>query len=115
MNYVQDDWKVYEHGWWQTNNGYEHGVVFTKYGIIYVYRQWPTNGEHWPANPATIIEIVLSRQTYRRTWDRCYSRRYCITLAKRMGREITIRNNVDLIKEAHKAGMKRIPAWAESP
>lgn len=76
-------WTVFESGNWHDSKdyGYSTGVIRTKLGLVDVYRQWDRK------NPITMLEIVYGGKTYRRQWEHCYSKRYCITLAKRFIRE----------------------------
>jgi hypothetical protein len=76
-------WTVWEGGDWHRNRefGYSTGVVKTKLGFVYVYRQWDS------LRPLTTMEVIYGGKTHRRRWDVCYSERYCITLAKRFIRE----------------------------
>ncbi|KKN76784.1 hypothetical protein LCGC14_0367550 [marine sediment metagenome] len=76
-------WSVYEGGDWHDNKdyGYSTGIIRTKLGLVGVYRQWDLE------RPLTMMEIVYGGRTYRRRWDVCYSKRYCVTLAKRFIRE----------------------------
>lgn len=71
-------WTVFEGANWNDSREYSYstGVIRTKLGLVDVYRQW---GDH----PVTMLEIVYGGKTYRRRWDECYSKRYCVTLAKR--------------------------------
>lgn len=76
-------WTVFESGSWHENreHGYATGVIRTKLGFVDAYRQWDS------LRPLTMMEIVYGGRTYRRRWDVCYSKRYCVTLAKRFIRE----------------------------
>jgi hypothetical protein len=76
-------WGVYEGGDWERHrdHGYTTGIIRTKLGLVYVYRQWDLD------HPLTMLEIIYGGKVHRRQWETCYSERYCVTLAKRFIRE----------------------------
>jgi len=76
-------WTVFEGGNWHDSQEYSYstGIIRTKLGLVDVYRQWDRK------TPVTLMEIVYGGKTYRRQWEVCYSKRYCVTLAKRFIRE----------------------------
>ncbi len=78
-----ESWSVYEHSRWDDNRSmeYSQGTVFTKWGLVDVYLSW------YKGHALTMLEIIYGGRTYRRQWNFCYSKRYCMTLAKRFSKE----------------------------
>ena len=79
-----ESWATHEHARWEDNLklDYSEGVVFTKWGLVDVYRSW------YPGQALTMLELIYEGKTYRRQWDACFSKRYCMTLAKRFSKGI---------------------------
>lgn len=84
---------MYESGRWNRNDQwhYEEGIVHTRNGIVSVYRQSVVK-DRSSSRPLVMLEFCYRGRTYRRTWERFYSPRYCVTLAKHMASEIVEAN-----------------------
>jgi len=81
-------WNVYR-GFSQISEkkkwGYRSGVVYTKHGIVKVYTQWDQN----PKSRFTLIEFVVGGVCYTQHYNKEYTDRYLVTLAKRFAKEMT--------------------------
>jgi hypothetical protein len=58
----------------------EH-VIRTRYGLVYVYRQWH------PRLDMVEMEIVVDGRIFQRTWRTIFADRYLVTLAKRFAHD----------------------------
>ncbi len=84
--YTESSWAIGTSyaNWQMSLEDYDVGEVNTPYGIISVYMQGCDDYQQ-----ITRLDFVVDGICYTRTWDRRYSRKYVVTLAKRFAAEIT--------------------------
>lgn len=74
VEYKDDEYSVKE-GWshWYDKNT---GEVISPYGIVTVVL----------GRKLTALQYIFNGTVYQRSYDRCYSKLYCVTLAKRFAK-----------------------------
>jgi hypothetical protein len=68
--------------------GYRIGYVITPHGVVSVY----TQGRFRGLEPMTSFDVASNGRCYRIDWDRTFTDRYLITLAKRFAAEIALKD-----------------------